>query len=134
MSIQNAPPIQSTVSKPAAGFSLSNIRAQLEEQRHFRLEQIQQLNCDMADGVRSGDDARQQVTRILAVSARAALDEIHAALGRLDTGAYGSCEGCGEPIALERLEVLPTSRLCTPCQYRLESARPGANARREMER
>jgi hypothetical protein len=32
-------------------------------------------------------------------------------------GSYGICERCTEPIPWQRLEVLPMSRLCTPCQY-----------------
>ena len=38
-------------------------------------------------------------------------------------GYYGTCEHCTEPIPFERLEVLPMSRLCTPCQHLTESGR-----------
>lgn len=43
------------------------------------------------------------------------LTELDAALERLRTGRYGRCEGCGEPIAAARLEVLPATRLCVRC-------------------
>ena len=40
------------------------------------------------------------------------LDEIDAALERIDDGTYGSCEICGEPIAPERLRALPWATRC----------------------
>jgi DnaK suppressor protein len=52
------------------------------------------------------------------------LEDIDAALQRLEEDSYGICQRCAEPIAWERLEVLPMSRLCTPCQYLAESGRP----------
>jgi RNA polymerase-binding transcription factor DksA len=52
------------------------------------------------------------------------LDDIDAALQRLEEDSYGICQRCAEPIAWERLEVLPMSRLCTPCQYLAELGRP----------
>ncbi len=41
--------------------------------------------------------------------------EVRDALGRLDRGAYGSCERCGKAIISERLAALPYTRYCTPC-------------------
>ena len=38
--------------------------------------------------------------------------EIDAALARLEQGTYGKCESCGQPIGEDRLEALPTARLC----------------------
>ncbi|MBM9437956.1 TraR/DksA family transcriptional regulator [Actinacidiphila bryophytorum] len=34
---------------------------------------------------------------------------------RLEQGEYGRCEVCGEPIAAERLEVLPAAATCVRC-------------------
>jgi DnaK suppressor protein len=38
------------------------------------------------------------------------------ALDRLDTGDYGICLGCDEPIAEKRLRALPWARYCVACQ------------------
>lgn len=38
--------------------------------------------------------------------------EIDEALTRMDHGAYGLCQECGEPIDTERLDARPWSRLC----------------------
>lgn len=43
------------------------------------------------------------------------LDEVDAALARLDVGGYGRCEVCGNAIAAGRLEVRPTARTCVAC-------------------
>ena len=71
----------------------------------------------------TADQNRLQVTRALTLAAEWALSEIDSALQRLDEGSYGICERCAEPIPWERLEVLPMSRLCTPCQYLADSCR-----------
>jgi RNA polymerase-binding transcription factor DksA len=43
------------------------------------------------------------------------LDEVDAALARLDAGDYGRCEVCGNAIAAGRMEVRPTARTCVGC-------------------
>lgn len=40
---------------------------------------------------------------------------IREALKRIDAGTYGICASCGEPIAEERLDVLPFTPLCREC-------------------
>lgn len=40
------------------------------------------------------------------------LDEVDAALGRMDIGTYGLCEVCHEPIETERLIADPLTRVC----------------------
>lgn len=38
------------------------------------------------------------------------LQEVIAALGRIEAGTYGICEDTGAPIAIERLEAYPSAR------------------------
>jgi len=38
------------------------------------------------------------------------LNEVRAALDRIEKGTYGTCEKCGKPIELERLEANPSAR------------------------
>lgn len=40
------------------------------------------------------------------------MDEVQAALDRLEDGTYGRCEACGRPIARDRLDALPATRYC----------------------
>jgi DnaK suppressor protein len=57
---------------------------------------------------------RSQVDALVR-QARRRLEEIDAALERLSTATYGTCEGCGRPISTARLEVRPTARTCVEC-------------------
>jgi RNA polymerase-binding transcription factor DksA len=43
------------------------------------------------------------------------LDELDAALARLDHGTFGACVACGQSIAPERLVALPATRTCIAC-------------------
>ena len=43
------------------------------------------------------------------------LEEIDAAIKRLDAGTYGTCALCGNPIAQERLEARPAAVICIAC-------------------
>jgi RNA polymerase-binding transcription factor DksA len=52
-------------------------------------------------------------------------EAVKAALQRLDSGKYGDCVACGEPIALQRLLVQPAALRCAHCQTALEHAQPG---------
>ncbi|WP_067501532.1 TraR/DksA C4-type zinc finger protein [Actinoplanes sp. TFC3] len=42
------------------------------------------------------------------------------ALQRLDDGTYGNCEGCSNPIPVERLEVFPSATTCVHCKTNRE--------------
>ncbi|MGP8206735.1 MAG: TraR/DksA family transcriptional regulator [Acidimicrobiales bacterium] len=44
--------------------------------------------------------------------ARRDLDDVDAALRRLEEGSYGQCEACGGPIGEARLAELPAARYC----------------------
>jgi DnaK suppressor protein len=115
--------------------NLSLLRATLEEQRLFRLDQLAQLesqngqartevigrNLDALDA--SADLARTEVSEVLAAAALQALDDIEAALARMDGGRYGRCERCDADIPPERLEAVPQARLCMACQQRAERRR-----------
>jgi RNA polymerase-binding transcription factor DksA len=48
----------------------------------------------------------------LAGELRESLEEVDAALKRLEDGTYGICEVCGKPIGAARLEAMPAARLC----------------------
>lgn len=54
------------------------------------------------------------------------LDEIEAALRRIDAGTYGICEATGLPIAAARLRAIPWTRLSKAAAEREERARAGS--------
>ena len=57
----------------------------------------------------------QAMAKASAVRREQMLRRIDAALVRLENGAYGTCEECGEPINPKRLEFDPTATLCIGC-------------------
>jgi DnaK suppressor protein len=91
---------------------LAELRERLEEQRRFRITQLDEL--------RSIDpDSTSEVTDVLAVGARIALHDVMSALHRMDRGSYGRCVECAAPIPLARLEVIPAVAQCLPCRSRV---------------
>ena len=48
------------------------------------------------------------------------LEQVRAALRRLEAGQYGLCQTCGEPIELRRLQALPYAARCMRCQSATE--------------
>ena len=44
------------------------------------------------------------------------LAEVEHALEKFEKGTYGVCDGCGQPIAANRLEALPQASLCLSCK------------------
>jgi DnaK suppressor protein len=50
------------------------------------------------------------------------LQKIAGALRRIDSGDYGYCLSCGEPIARERLQFDPAASLCIACANNRELA------------
>ena len=55
---------------------------------------------------------------------RIVLDDIEAALRKIEKGEFGFCESCRKKITSQRLKAMPWARYCIECQTRTES--PGA--------
>lgn len=105
-----------TPSRAAAPRSLDTrwapFRSLLQEQR---AECVRQRELALADTVTSLPDP-------VAVARSAQLvrtiDEIDAALARIEAGTYGRCVSCGTDIPEERLEFRPFAAGCVSCQQR----------------
>jgi RNA polymerase-binding transcription factor DksA len=106
---------------------LPELRALLEEHRRFRLDQLtaqQPVGESRVDSLDVGaDNARVEVSAAVEAAARHALDDIDAALDRINSGRYGTCARCDTPIPLERLLAIPQAPLCMGCQQRAEYRR-----------
>jgi RNA polymerase-binding transcription factor DksA len=75
-----------------------------------------------------GSDAyEQEVSVSLLQNQDQTLQEIAAALTRLEQGTYGRCEECGKDISKERLQAVPYTRLCVTCARRSEGEPPPGN-------
>lgn len=51
------------------------------------------------------------------------IDQVTRALDRLEEGTYGSCENCGQPIAVARIKAFPRVLMCLDCKRRDERTR-----------
>jgi DnaK suppressor protein len=43
------------------------------------------------------------------------IQQIRAALRRIDSGSYGICSACGRPIGAKRLAAVPSALTCVAC-------------------
>lgn len=80
------------------------------------------------DGIQDlGDEAatiyNKHILLTLNENERMRLRELDEALDRIESGLYGICEECGEPIGLRRLEVNPVAQYCVPCKTKLEQGK-----------
>ena len=83
-------------------------------------EELQiQTMADPLDQVRLSTD-RDMAVETLNQQARS-IHDIRAALDRIETGGYGSCERCEEPIPSKRLDAVPWARMCVKCQSVVEA-------------
>ena len=96
---------------PPDGAQARQARELLQEERRTRIAQLTVLE-------HAEDGAPDEGTLARRESLQATLDDIDAALARLDDGTYGRCEDCAEPVPQGRLEVLPYARRCVQCQQR----------------
>jgi DnaK suppressor protein len=109
---------------------LEEIRRRLQEARGRFLavvarteEELATLEAHQPGGPMEDVDTVTGVLSRLEGRERHELDEIYAAQARLETGTFGVCERCGQPIELARLRAIPATRHCLACQSRVE-ARP----------
>lgn len=97
---------------------LENAKADLAKQSEDTAEKRKPVELDQQSiGRLSRQDALQQQAMANAQEARRGMSvrKIDAALKRIEEGEYGYCAGCGEEIALKRLEIDPTATHCAPC-------------------
>lgn len=103
-------------------------RAEVEEAARAAALELEQL-VDSQRDVAADDEhdpegptvslQRAQAAAMLR-QARQHLDEVDAALERVDKGTYGVCESCGRDIPPARLEARPFARRCVTCAAREE--------------
>ena len=104
-------------------------RTRLESERDRVQQELEQLGSDSqsTDVRREGSPfgkREEEATESLELEKRLALEkqlreqlaEIQHALQKIEDGTYGMCDSCGNPIAANRLEVLPQASLCIECK------------------
>jgi RNA polymerase-binding protein DksA len=103
---------------PIGAKALARLRDELTRQRSAQAPLVAEHEATVAELTGQGD-VDSILERELAEASigrvRALIDELDAALARLDAGTYGACETCGAAIPHERLEAIPYARTCVSC-------------------
>jgi RNA polymerase-binding protein DksA len=70
------------------------------------------------------DNSDQELTLDLMGNNKEVLDQIQAALERIEEGTFGRCEECGAAISKARLEAIPYTAYCIKCASQQELRQP----------
>jgi DnaK suppressor protein len=104
---------------------LKSYRDRLLEQREGLFRQVTEAEMssrerDLEATQDPADMAANAYTKELLISMsandRRLLASIDEALQRIETGGFGECVNCGEPVQEKRLEAVPWARFCLKCQ------------------
>jgi RNA polymerase-binding protein DksA len=103
---------------------VKTIRKELEEQRailsvRLRVKPGQPEAANIANPDRSAlaqNYVSKERQTILNDRLEETLEQVEAALQRLEDGIYGRCRQCGQDISPERLAVIPYAKYCIECQ------------------
>jgi DnaK suppressor protein len=116
--------------------TMSQLRARLEEDLSRLEADIAELSKKERDSLSeaSGENAyrdhmadqgsatfEREMDMSFEESEREALDDVRAAIARIEAGTYGVCSRCGAEIPHGRLEAMPTASLCITCKEAEES-------------
>lgn len=108
------------------------IKSALEKREREILSRIQKIDSDKkrSKGPLSADSEEQvvelennEVLDEIDEITRRELDDIRAALAKIEDGSYGTCAACKEPIPEKRLEALPNAIRCIKCEEEHEKSK-----------
>jgi RNA polymerase-binding transcription factor DksA len=111
---------------PTTDAEAADARQQLFDERAGLRTQLADLGFGEAGGLaydpNFADSSQVTAERgeagALAQELSDALADVEAAIARIDSGTYGLCESCSQPIAPARLEAMPAARRCIACASR----------------
>ncbi|MGV8896644.1 MAG: TraR/DksA family transcriptional regulator [Rhodoglobus sp.] len=121
---------QAATGRPLTTQQQARMRARLVDDLQQARELEARLQHDVADGIASRrgstndevDDPEGANTAFEGAQSNAMvqhtrrhIDEILAAMVRLDDGSYGSCERCGSAVSKARLDARPATAFCISC-------------------
>lgn len=104
---------------------MKSYRDRLLERRESLVSQVAEAELssrerDLESTQDPADMAANAYTKELLISMsandRKLLELIDEALERVESGDYGECVNCGEPVQEKRLDAVPWARYCLKCQ------------------
>ncbi len=92
-------------------------KARLLNHSERKTEEMTLSTDDLADEVDlASSELNQSVALRLRDRERLLLQKIEVALAKIDSGTFGICDLCEEPIEIKRLEARPVADLCIRCK------------------
>jgi DnaK suppressor protein len=92
------------------------LRELAHEHRDYR--EVDEVASDLYD--RATIDGSKEIAALLAHEDSQRWLAINAALAKIESGEYGQCDECGQPIDAARLQAVPTAAFCLRCQRNYE--------------
>ncbi len=96
-------------------------QAVLEHLAQLKDESTEELSQGLGDSI---DIASAEITQAsiqkLGNREKKLLSKIDHALSKFESGEYGQCENCGEPITPARLRARPVAQFCIDCKTEQE--------------
>jgi len=112
---------------------VAEVRSGLEADRDRLVAEIATTERELQDLLRGGGDGagndqadvgsnslERDSEMSLAANQRELLVQVTKALDRMESGTYGECEMCEQPIGKMRLMAFPRATLCMTCKQREE--------------
>lgn len=101
---------------------IAELRAEISKSESEIAERMGDAVADAGDDQADAGAKTFQREHELALThnARELLAQNERALARIESGTYGVCESCGEPIGKARLQAFPRATLCVACKQREE--------------
>src|SRR4051794_21366578 len=91
------------------------VGALVQKTKLHRYRDILAERLVVASALTGGFDVRSPARSGVAVQDRHVLDDIQAALGRIESGSFGTCLACGEALSDQRLARRPAASRCEAC-------------------
>ncbi len=107
---------QGRLERLRAGFDEEHLHDESEDESSSELSHLAQHMADVGS-----DTFEREKDFSILEQVEAELADVERALTRLDDGTYGQCDACRQPIADERLAVVPAARFCIKHQTEAET-------------
>lgn len=115
---------------------LAKFRAALVEMRDRLIPDLSRIEQAVAEDAHPPGETSNAPTHLgniastnpegniaLAHAEQGILEQVQAAIERIDNGSFGVCEECGGKISRERLEALPYTPHCIQCAHQQQQLR-----------
>ena len=126
MKSKSAKQVKAPKAKKVSSVQTKYFHEILDKKRNEILQMVKHKQEDLSVG-EVGDEAdvasqtfERELLFEMEDSERIILDQIEAALRKIEKGDFGICESCHKSISAQRLKAMPWARYCIQCQARAE--------------